>query len=69
MAVVGDDTEPGVGRVFLHDSSQRHLCCCCHGVCFVKHDELEVTDGGSVGFNRSEDLFRTYESCHYLKPR
>lgn len=60
MGVVGNDTESGVGCVFLYDPSQRHLGYRCHSICFVQDNELEDTQrGGIAGFGSGgEDLFR-----------
>ena len=60
MGIVGNDTEPGVGGIFLHDAAQRHLCSRGHGVGFVEHDELERCNGRVIaGFWYSgEDLLR-----------
>ena len=58
VRVVGDDAEAGVGRVFLHDPTQRHLRRRGHGVCLVEDDELEVRDRRGVALLDGEDLFR-----------
>jgi hypothetical protein len=44
MGVVRDDAESGVGSVFLHDSSESHLCGGRHGVGFIEDDELVLCD-------------------------
>ena len=44
MGVIGDDAKPGVGGIFLHYSSQGHLCGRGHSVGFVEDDELEGGD-------------------------
>lgn len=66
MCVVGNDTEPCVRRVFLHDTAQGHLCCGCHGIGLVENNQLEAGEGrvalrccGGHG----EDLFRAYAKC------
>ena len=48
VGVICDDAEPGVSRVFLHDSSECHLSYCCHGIGFVEDNEFEGAEGGSV---------------------
>ena len=44
MGVVCNDTESGVGGVFLHDPPQCHLSGRSHSICFIKDDKLEVGD-------------------------
>ena len=48
MRVIGNNAESGVGGVFLHDPSQRHLSDGSHGVGFVEDNELEAAEGGGV---------------------
>ncbi len=62
VGVVRDDTESGVGRVFLHDSSEGHLRRGRHGVGFVEDDEFVGREGGSVGLSEggAEDLFGAF---------
>lgn len=63
MCVVGNDAEPRVRRVFLHDTAQGHLCCGRHGIGLVENNQLEAGKGSVAvrccGGHR-EDLFRAY---------
>lgn len=47
VCVVGDDAEPGVGGVLLHDAAERHLRGRGHGVRFIEDDQLEGPEGGA----------------------
>lgn len=42
VGVICNDAEPGIGCIFLHDPSERHLRHGRHGIGLVQHDELET---------------------------
>lgn len=58
MRIVCNYTESGICRIFLHNPSQRHLCCRSHRVCLVQNNELVLCDRGRAigGGVHSEDL-------------
>lgn len=62
MRIIGNNTKSSVRRVFLHDSSQCHLCRARHGICFVKDNQLIFRDRWSASrWRNGEDLFRAGE--------
>jgi len=47
VGVVGDDAEPGIGRIFLHDATQSHLGRVGHGISLVEDNQLEAAYPGT----------------------
>lgn len=67
MCVVGNDAEPRVGRVLLHDPSQGHLGRVGHGVGLVQNDELVTGHAsGARGCADGEDLLGGRERLDLL---
>jgi hypothetical protein len=70
MCIVGDDAEPRVCRVALHDTAKGHLGGGCHGVCLIENDQLEAGDPCVAGLRcHRKDLLRAcvLRSAHGLR--
>lgn len=61
VRIVGDYAKPSVGRVLLHDSPQGHLCSVCHGIGFIKDNQLVgsnvISAPSPAATTHVEDLF------------
>lgn len=59
MRIIGNDTKSRIGRILLHDTSERHLRSVGHGICLIQHNELEPSHRITLGGTHGEDLLRT----------
>jgi hypothetical protein len=62
MCIIRNDTEAGIGGVFLHNAPQSHLRHSSHGISFVKNYELETAERGCFAglWHCGKDLFSTF---------
>ena len=61
VGVISDNAEASIGREFLHNSSQSHLRCRCHGISLVEDDEFKPADRGCISFYGIENLFGAFK--------